>query len=86
VISPSRSAVWRGRRECCGHGSVRSRDHDAGETGAIDRYYLAVLSDEPANIDLAYIGRAIDRLTAEVASPRDDMGVLAAITIQLDGT
>ena len=44
------------------------------------------MSDKPDNVDLAYIGHAIDRLTTEVASLRDDMGVLTAIVIRLDGT
>jgi hypothetical protein len=44
------------------------------------------MSDQPDNVNLAYIGRALDRLTTEVASLRDDMGVLTAIVIRLDGT
>ena len=44
------------------------------------------MSDEPPNVDLAYIGRALDRLTTEVASMRDDMTVLTAITMRLDGS
>jgi hypothetical protein len=44
------------------------------------------MSDQNPTIDLACIGRALDRLTTEVASLRDDMGVLTAITIRLDGT
>jgi hypothetical protein len=37
-------------------------------------------------IDLAYIGRALARLTTEVASLRDDMNVLTAIVMRLDST
>jgi hypothetical protein len=40
---------------------------------------------EPA-IDLAYIGRALQRLTTEVASLRDDMHVLTAIVQRLDNS
>jgi hypothetical protein len=44
------------------------------------------LGDERSEpvIDLAYIGRALRRLTAEVASLRDDMHVLTAIVQRLD--
>ena len=35
-------------------------------------------------IDLAYIGRMLQRLTTEVASLRDDMHVLTAIVLRLD--
>ena len=37
-------------------------------------------------IDLAYIGRAIQRLTDEVASLGDDMQVLTAIVHRLDNS
>jgi hypothetical protein len=37
-------------------------------------------------IDLAYIGRALQRLTGEVASLRDDMNVLTAIVMRMDST
>lgn len=42
------------------------------------------MSDE--RIDLAYIGRALQRLTDEVASLRDDMQVLTAIVQRLDNS
>lgn len=42
------------------------------------------MSDSP--IDLTYIGRALDRLITEVASLRDDMTVLTAIVMRLDGS
>ena len=35
-------------------------------------------------IDLAFVGRALQRLTDEVASTRDDMQVLTAIVHRLD--
>jgi hypothetical protein len=38
------------------------------------------------NVDLAYVGRALERLTQEVASLRDDMTVSAAILMRLDGS
>ncbi len=33
-------------------------------------------------VDLAYIGRAVQRLTSEVASLRDDMKVLTAVVLR----
>lgn len=41
------------------------------------------MGGEPGEtIDLAYIGRALQRLTTEVASLRDDMRVLTAIVLR----
>ena len=40
---------------------------------------------EPS-IDLVYVGRALQRLTTEVASLRDDMHVLTAIVQRLDNS
>jgi chromosome segregation ATPase len=40
---------------------------------------------EPA-VDLAFIGQALQRLTSEVASLRDDMRVLTAIVQRLDNS
>jgi hypothetical protein len=37
-------------------------------------------------IDLAYIGRALQRLTNDVGSLRDDMNVLTAIVMRQDAT
>jgi t-SNARE complex subunit (syntaxin) len=37
-------------------------------------------------VDLAFIGRALQRLTNEIASLRDDMHVLAAIVHRLDNS
>jgi hypothetical protein len=37
-------------------------------------------------VDLAYIGRALQRLTTEVASLRDDMRVLTAIVLRHEET
>ena len=42
------------------------------------------MSDE--RIDFAYVGRALQRLTDEVASLRDDMQVLTAIVHRLDNS
>ena len=42
------------------------------------------MSDE--RIDLAYVGRALQRLTDEVASLGDDMQVLTAIVQRLDNS
>jgi hypothetical protein len=36
------------------------------------------------DIDLAYVGRSLQRLTGEVASLRDDMNVLTAILVRMD--
>ena len=36
----------------------------------------------PIAVDLAYIGRALQRLTTEVASLRDDMRVLTAVVLR----
>jgi hypothetical protein len=46
------------------------------------------LSDERSEpvVDLAYVGRALQRLTVEVASLRDDMHVLTAIVQRLDNS
>jgi hypothetical protein len=46
------------------------------------------LSDERSEpvVDLAYVGRALQRLTAEVASLRDDMHVMSAIVQRLDNS
>jgi hypothetical protein len=48
----------------------------------------SALSDERSEpiVDLAYIGRALQRLTTEVASLRDDMHVLTAIVQRLDNS
>jgi hypothetical protein len=35
---------------------------------------------------LAYIGRALARLTTEVGALRDDMNVLTAIVVRMDST
>jgi len=45
------------------------------------------MSDERGEtIDLAYIGRALQRLTTEVASLREDMNVLTAIVLRHEET
>ena len=46
------------------------------------------MSDSPGEpaIDLGYIGQALQRLTSEVASLRDDMHVLTAIVQRLDNS
>ena len=46
------------------------------------------MSDESAEpiVDLAYVGRALQRLTSELASLRDDMHVLTAIVQRLDNS
>ena len=46
------------------------------------------MSDDPTepNIDLAFIGQALQRLTTEVASLRDDMHVLTAIVMRFDNS
>jgi hypothetical protein len=46
------------------------------------------LSDTPSEpaIDLAYVGQALQRLTTEVASLRDDTHVLTAIVQRLDNS
>ena len=42
-------------------------------------------ASEPT-VDLGYSGQALQRLTAEVASLRDDMHVLTAIVMRLDNS
>ena len=46
------------------------------------------MSDSPSEspIDLEYIGQALRRLTAEVASLRDDMHVLTSFVQRLDNS
>jgi hypothetical protein len=45
------------------------------------------MSEERGEIvDLAYIGRSLQRLTSEVASLRDDMKVLTAIVLRHEET
>ena len=46
------------------------------------------MSDTPSEpvVDLAFVGRALQRLTSEVASLRDDMHVLTAIVQRLDNS
>jgi hypothetical protein len=46
------------------------------------------VSDSPSEspIDLEYIGQALRRLTAEVASLRDDMHVLTSFVQRLDNS
>ena len=45
------------------------------------------MSDERSEtVDLVYIGRALHRLTNEVASLRDDMNVLTAMVLRVDNT
>ena len=46
------------------------------------------MSDTPSEpaIDPAYVGQALQRLTTEVASLRDDMHVLTAIVQRLDNS
>ena len=42
------------------------------------------MSDTPENVDLAYIGHALQRLTMEVATLRDDENVMPAIVRRID--
>ena len=46
------------------------------------------MSDNPSepSVDLGFIGQALQRLTTEVASLRDDMHVLVAIVQRLDNS
>ena len=46
------------------------------------------MSDNPSepSVDLGFIGQALQRLTTEVASLRDDMHVLVAIIQRLDNS
>ena len=46
------------------------------------------MSDHPtdAPIDLAYIGRALQRLTNDMAEMRDEMRVQTAMILRMDGT
>jgi hypothetical protein len=44
------------------------------------------MSDDRPTIDLTYIGRALDRLTQEIATMREQMIVQTASIIRLDDT
>jgi hypothetical protein len=44
------------------------------------------MNEPPESIDLAYIGRALQRLNADIGSLRDDMAVLTAIVMRQDTT
>lgn len=44
------------------------------------------MSDDRPTIDLTYIGRALDRLTQEIATMREQMTVQTASIIRLDNT
>jgi hypothetical protein len=45
------------------------------------------MSDEPTGaIDLAFIGRAVQRLTSDVAAMRDEMRVQTAMILRQDAT
>jgi hypothetical protein len=44
------------------------------------------MSDDRPTIDLTYIGRALDRLTQEIATMREQMIVQTASIIRLDNT
>ena len=46
------------------------------------RNFRNVSGEHGETVDLAYIGRALQRLTTEVASQRDDMRVLTAIILR----
>jgi hypothetical protein len=42
------------------------------------------MSDTPPSVDRAHIGRALQRLTTEVATLRDDVNVMVAIVRRID--
>ena len=44
------------------------------------------MSDDRPTIDLTYIGRALDRMTQEIATMREQMTVQTASIIRLDNT
>jgi uncharacterized protein Yka (UPF0111/DUF47 family) len=50
------------------------------------RHFLAMSEERSDIVDLAYIGRALQRLTTEVGSLRDDMKVLTAIVLRHEET
>jgi hypothetical protein len=47
---------------------------------------VQVLEEHGDTIDLAYVGRSLQRLTVEVASLRGDVHVLTAIVQRLDNS
>ena len=44
------------------------------------------MSDEPKNVDLTFLGRAVERLTGEIMSMREDINVLTSLVLRMDNT
>jgi hypothetical protein len=53
---------------------------------AANRNFRGVSGERGETVDLAYIGRGLQRLSTEVASLRDDMKVLTAIVLRHEET
>jgi hypothetical protein len=51
-----------------------------------ERHFRTMIEERGDIVDLAYIGRALQRLTTEVGSLRDDIKVLTAIVLRHDKT
>ena len=77
--------VERFARELVGKGEPPISREEVYALSGVEPVPLSDAPSEPT-IDLAQIGRALQRLTTEIASLRDDTEVLTAIVLRLDNS